>query len=191
MPDVGLSFSPTQAPNQYGQGQGGRSGPSNPVMDAIKILSFRVPQILGPGSPVAPGLLAGQGGATPGLGGNDAALIQQWLQRFFGQGLNQGNQVAPPDTPAPQGSGFGGFDSGPTPAPQAPQAPSEPGRVAIQFPARPVDRNPAEDVSPVTNGPQAPTWGDIGGAQRSFGPAAPIPRGGGFGGFLMPDIPQF
>src|SRR4051812_38019256 len=108
MPDVGLSFSPTQAPGQYGQ-QGTRSGPSNPVMDAIKILSFRVPQILGPGSPVAPGMLAGQGGATPGLGGNDAALIQQWLQRFFGQGLNQAGSVAPPEAPAPQGSqGFQG-----------------------------------------------------------------------------------
>lgn len=95
MPDVGLSFSPTSAPGQYGGAQSGRPGGGvSPVMDAIKILSFRVPQVLGQNAPVAPSLLAGGaagGGATPM--GSNAALVDQFMQRFFGAGLAQNRDL--------------------------------------------------------------------------------------------------
>lgn len=91
--EIGQSFSPTSgnANNPYGNRTGVGASNASPVMDAIKILSFRVPQVLGPNAPVAQSLIAGPGGATPM--GSNAALTDQFFQRFFG---GAGGQV-PPD----------------------------------------------------------------------------------------------
>src|SRR5690348_4052045 len=104
MANVGLSFSPTQSNGPNANGQDGR-GTASPVMDAIKILSFRVPQILGPNAPVAPGLLGGPGGAGPS-GFDNSAMVLQFLQRFFGGGT-AGNVGA---------AALGGGINGPAPA---------------------------------------------------------------------------
>jgi hypothetical protein len=142
--DIGQSFSPTQAPQGYGQnGQPGR-GPAAPVMDAIKILSFRVPQILGVGSPVAPGLLSGAGG-NPGSGLNNSALVNQWLQRFFGQGLGVAGPMptpSPQDLSAPMGNGspFGAPSAG---GPSSVPSPSSPGSAASSPIAAPPAPSPA------------------------------------------------
>lgn len=131
MPDVGLSFSPTSAPSQYGGAQGNRTGsPSSPVMDAIKILSFRVPQTLGQGAPIAQPFLAGTGGAGPS-GIDNSALVLQWLNRFFGGGLSQAGPTglgAPPSS-APSGPFGGDLGAG------APVPPSDGGHPAFTFPA--------------------------------------------------------
>jgi hypothetical protein len=88
MPNIGLNFSPTQGGNtQNGQNgqRSGMSGAANPVMDAIKILSFRVPQTLGANAPVAQPLIGGAGG-NAGSGLDNSAMVMNWLNRFFGPG---------------------------------------------------------------------------------------------------------
>jgi hypothetical protein len=132
MPPVGLSFAPTQ-PATTSQG---RPTPAAPIMDAIKILSLRVPQGAMGNAPVAPGLLAGAGGAQPS-GLSQAALIQQWLQRFFGSGL--------------PGQGQPG---GTMPPPGLPTPPSSPGRPSVQLPQTPIPRPP--EPPPEPSGPMVP-----------------------------------
>jgi hypothetical protein len=123
MPNIGLNFSPTQGGNQYGQ-NGQRSGAgSNPVMDAIKILSFRVPTTLGAGSPVAPGLLSGASGFAAGGGGGAASAnpaLDAFLRRFFGQGINMFNGQLPGGFSG-VGAGVTGGMSGGSQAPGMPQ----------------------------------------------------------------------
>jgi hypothetical protein len=189
MPNVGLSFSPTSGQQQMSGQNGtrmGQQGASSPVMDAIKILSFRVPQTLGAGAPVAPGLLSGAGGAG-GIGGDNGALLQQWLQRFFGQGLNQAGAVSPPDAMSGMGASnpfSGSADPGSDLAAGSSLPGAMSGRPAFQFPQAPVDRS--GQGSPIPTNPdwpgpqggwnlQAPTWGEMGGAQRSLGPPAYTP----------------
>jgi hypothetical protein len=137
-------------------------------MDAIKILSFRVPQTSGAG------LACGAGPARRcwgrhALGGDDGALLQQWLQRFFGQGLNQAG--APP-------MGMPNFGAGPSMAQPGLDGGAQ-GRTTVQF------------VTPPPPSPEPPTWGDIGGAQRSMGPPAYTPSLGPMGGgFNTPSTPE-
>ena len=64
--EIGISFAPT------GQGAAGAQverSATSPVADAIKVLSLRIPRVVGPGG-IAPGALmngmgAGSAGSTP------------------------------------------------------------------------------------------------------------------------------
>src|SRR5262245_34915792 len=132
MADIGLSFAPTQGNN----GSMNRQPAQSPVMDAIRILSFRIPQTLGASAPIDPSLLAGQGGQGPS-GINTAALIQAWLQRFFGAnsaGALRGAAPAGPSTPSTPSVVYGITPSAPpSPVIQLPPPP-------VSYPSPPPPR---------------------------------------------------
>ncbi len=77
----GLSFSPTGGQMDQPQ-QGGQNARTNPVQDAIKLLSFRLPTNVGQSAIGAQSVLGGQNAAFGSQLG--AATAQQWLQRLFG-----------------------------------------------------------------------------------------------------------
>ena len=81
----GVSFSPLdKGPNQ--------SQETAPVQDAIKIMSFRMPSVVGAGAPAPQGLL---GGPTAQGGFLQSGLMQALLKRLFqGQGLQMPPQEA-------------------------------------------------------------------------------------------------
>lgn len=97
----GLSFSPfNQSPMRS------NSQATAPVQDAIKILSFRMPSVVGSSAP-APGALLG--GPTPQGSGMDGGLAQELLKRLL-----QGQGTAPvPGMPTP------GVPGGPSAAPMS------------------------------------------------------------------------
>jgi hypothetical protein len=101
----GVSFLPGSQDPQNGNGEGmaGRSGPTrNPVQEAVKILSLRLPKFYGSQSLAPAPLLSSPGGmGQPGAKGNVTA---QALSQLAG---------LPPSMPMPT-----------MPAPQIPQAPS-------------------------------------------------------------------
>ena len=84
---TGLSFSPF---NQNTD-QNYRQGSVSPVQDAIKILSLRMPTMVGPHAPS--GVLAG----GPTRGGMDAnnAMMANWLRMLFSGQLGAGGPGGP------------------------------------------------------------------------------------------------
>src|SRR3954468_22422387 len=103
--NFGLSFAPLgqSASGASGSpaGPGGTGGSVNPLQDAIRVLSLRIPRTVG-ASPIAPApLLNAVGSAgvsqpqgTPMQPGMD---LETLLRRLFGMGT----QAAPPTTAAP------------------------------------------------------------------------------------------
>ena len=118
MDTFGDTFAPTNQ-DRMKPGQGGASGETggsvNPIQEAIKTLSYRVPRQTG-GQGLAPAaLLSGPGSAgvptspagMPG-GQNGVQLgLEQLLRMLFGGGLMGGG--------APAGGSFAGGASAPTP----------------------------------------------------------------------------
>lgn len=92
MPDIGLTFAPTSDPMTASHGQ---SNQSSPVQDAIRILSFRLPTVLGAGA-ITP---AQNMGPSYGLGDS---VIQNWLRQLM-LGAGGGGSVG-----SPYGDLFGG-----------------------------------------------------------------------------------
>ena len=94
--DIGTTVSPTnyQDPSQ---GQRPQGGPINPVQDAIRILSFRVPSVVGANSPIPQSLMGGPTALGPQLSNN---LMINWLRMLMGQGgpdiANGGGPMMPP-----------------------------------------------------------------------------------------------
>lgn len=79
MANIGLSFSPTQ----QNPAQPNASPAISPVQDAIRILSFRLPTVLGAGA-VTP--MQNLGGPNP-LGTHiGSSVIENWLKQLFGGG---------------------------------------------------------------------------------------------------------
>ena len=82
---LGLSFAPGQNDdtNRMGGGQA-----QTPVQEAIRILSLRLPRLLGAGAPTSPALMGGPGGmarGSAGLGGPPSnPIIEQLLRAIFG-----------------------------------------------------------------------------------------------------------
>lgn len=100
--DFGLSFVPGQASPQGGGPQGGAlgGGPvSPPVQQAIKMLSLRLPRVVGANA-MAPGALLN----APGAGGMN---LQQLLALMFGQ-HPQGPGMGSPMGGGMMGPGGGG-----------------------------------------------------------------------------------
>lgn len=94
--DAGLSFQPNAQPSQ--QNAGGDAGPTdrgaNPVQDAIRILSLRLPRVVGQ-APTSGALLNGPGmaGLGAGFAGNPAnfmALLQRFISGQGGPGTPAG-----------------------------------------------------------------------------------------------------
>ena len=102
--NVGQSFSPLNQPQ--GQGAQGNYRTTSPVQDAIKILSLRLPTLVGKQSPS--GVLSGVPNAAGG--GSDNALMQNWLRQLFA-GFSGGSGDRSPvggGGPAGDSSGSGG-----------------------------------------------------------------------------------
>lgn len=101
MDQPGLSFSPfNQRPGQAAPGVA-----QSPVQDAIKILSFRMPSVVGASAPAPSGLL---GGPTPQGAGVGGGLMQEFLKRLLiGQQATGGPSPAPsmPSMSSPMGLG--------------------------------------------------------------------------------------
>lgn len=135
MPDqtFGLSFVPgaPQGPTAQGPGQIGGPPPS-PVQTAIRMLSLRLPHVVGAQGLAPSGLLQGPGaqafgGQAGGLGG-----LEEFLRLLFGMGpgapgprvipgLQPGAHPTPPTTQPPQ-QAFG-LPPGPYPSPYPPGRP--------------------------------------------------------------------
>ncbi len=169
----GLSFSPTS--------QDTASKPFNaqtPTQDAIRLLSLRIPRVVGAGAPISGALLNAPGsagmpagmsiGSTPGT---PQLSLEDILRKLFGQMMGTGTQ---PPSAAPS---VPGVFNGPLPTPD------------IKGPAyTPPSGNfngalPTPDVRGPSAAPQAPTQGP------------PVPRitpGSGTGHMApaMPSAPQ-
>src|SRR5262245_35401605 len=82
MADVGLSFSPTNQP--YGTPTTGSQ--RSPSQDAIQILRFRLPSILG-ASAIAPRSLLGGPALQGSMMGGSGTAAEDFIRRLFGGGL--------------------------------------------------------------------------------------------------------
>jgi hypothetical protein len=96
MTPPGLSFSPTQ--QSLGPGPDQQKGSGNPVQDAIKLLSFKLPTNVGQNA-IAPNALIA-GGPTALGGQSGSALIQNFLQSLL-----SGHQLAGLGAAGPTGAG--------------------------------------------------------------------------------------
>lgn len=152
----GVSFDPAQQPQpgQYGGRQSGPNASNAPqgVQEAIKILSLRLPRVVGP-SAVSPLSLL----SSPGSGGAPIdSVVNKIIQKYFPQAPQSAPQspMAPPEKPpAPMSSGQPpvlGSDPGTTSGTMPPsspyQAPSE--AQAPQSPFPDLRRQPEIEQSP-------------------------------------------
>lgn len=108
MAGPGVSFSPLNANGPQGQAAGGNA---SPLQDAIKILSFRMPTVVGAatGSPLA--------------GNLGDSVADNWLMNLFQGLLPEGNSPMPSTPGAPAAQPPFGFPSAPPSGPGAPGAP--------------------------------------------------------------------
>jgi hypothetical protein len=117
---IGQSFAPLGDPNDLtAQGQNG--GSVNPVQEAIKTLSLRMPRTLGAGAPVSRELLTGLGGAS--MNNPLSAILLQLLKQA---GMGQPAGAPPMSAPSSMGGGGPMAPMGAPSMPGAPQAPSGP-----------------------------------------------------------------
>jgi hypothetical protein len=171
--NAGISFAPfSQSPPSAGASP----TTANPVQDAIKLLSFRLPRNVG-ASPVAPGaIMGGPTALGPQLGNS---IAEQWLKALF-----QGQPLPSLGGPSDQGGMPGGMppNAGGSPFDMAaaqglPSILSQgrPSSVPVNVTTTPPeDRRPLETPTP----PSAPTdtyggWlsneRGLGGGPRGFG----------------------
>lgn len=101
--EFGLSFSPLNPPPGQAGGPNGYQpggGSGSPIQDAVRILSLRIPRVVGASALGPSPLLNGPGGAGFGGGGSLEAL----LMRIFGRRPGSGPVAA---MPMPSDSPFG------------------------------------------------------------------------------------
>lgn len=100
MADIGLSFSPTAAQTVQGPyagtNKGGGVGSVSPVQDAIRILSFRLPSVLGALAPTA-----AQNLGQTALGGQIGGALQQNYLNYALSGLTPQSFSGPNPNPPP------------------------------------------------------------------------------------------
>lgn len=154
---LGVSFSPLDQGKASGQDQ-----PVNPVQEAIKLLSFRMPTVVGAGAPSPLALMGGPNGGGTQLG---MSAADQWIRRFLMGQMGQQPGSAPvgpgqaPAGPAPNPNvGYtppgmprpapvtdppGAHVGVPTPAP--PRRAYDPPPPAYQAPPAPVTSPPFDD----------------------------------------------
>ena len=145
MNNLGISFSPLDS----GDSGNSKTGPTNPVQEAIKILSFRMPTVVGAGAPSPGALMGGPSGNGTQIG-NDIA--EQWIRRFLmGQGGQAGTSSAGQPGAPQQPSGPSGVSPLPNPnvtfgAPAAPRVPLPPTTNPSSPPPQTGAGNPFEDL---------------------------------------------
>lgn len=162
----GMTFSP-----------GSDKGPSaSPVQDAIRLLSFRMPSVVGQGAPSPPGVLAGTppppgGGGMPGQGmggppGTGAGPVNPILEQFL-RLLMQGGMGA---------QGAGGAGMGWAPPPSVGYTPPVDHAPGPSQPPAPVNQPGPVASAPGPSAPAANPWGDwmrqdrnLGGGPQRFG----------------------
>ena len=114
----GLSFQPGATATGQGQSR------ETPLQSAVKLLSLRLPTVVGARSPIPQALIGGSGMGPQGLGaygaGSLEALIAQLMQAANGGQGGQGPGPGPgaPNIPAPifkPGGGGGGTETEPPP----------------------------------------------------------------------------
>lgn len=136
---IGISFIPTaqnqaQGPNNL-RNEGGIGSGGTDLAQAYKILSLRLPTVVGAQSPVPQALLTSPGASALPNGMNpQAALFAALLKSMLGV-------QAPPPASSPSASPspsdiYGGMQSQSAPADQAPPPPADLGRLVprIQIP---------------------------------------------------------
>lgn len=162
----GMTFSPGSE----------RTQSASPVQDAIRLLSFRMPSVVGQGAPSPPGVLAGTppppgGGGMPGQGmgapGGSAPLnpiLEQFLKLLMSGGMGaQGAGGSPMGwSPAPTVGYTPPVEHAPGPSP-LPTPPNQSGPVASA-------------PGPMDTGSNTNPWGDwmrqernLGGGPQRFG----------------------
>lgn len=153
---IGVNFQPGTQDQQNGQQ---RSAPQN-VQEAIKVLSLRLPKVVGANAISPQALLSSQGGgANPRVD----SLVQSILQRMFPQAAPPSASMPqapapmiPPPTPqTPPPMGGGGLDANAippaslAPPPYAPTQPYEPPRMpTYEEPRRAERKDPSIDEAP-------------------------------------------
>jgi len=151
MANLGISFSP------FEDNKGPNADPRAPQVspqEAIRVLSLRVPRVVGAGSPIPGGLLNAPGGAAFGGGGGNGMGLEELLAMLFGQRRQGAVSPGLPIDQSPGGSLTGGTfppmvpGAGDRPAPQ-PTPPPAPKFTPVQPPGGP---EPMPWDSPVTPG---------------------------------------
>ena len=150
-PSLGLTFAPT-AQNPSAQGSQrpptGGGGSASPIQEAIRVLSLRLPQVIGAQAPTSAALLRSQpvtptvprGAGMPNLG------IEDLLRRLFGGMLN-----LPQSTPGapPSGGPIGPLSA---PANPFPYGAIDFGANVVQNPANAIGSAPTPRVEYGVNG---------------------------------------
>lgn len=167
---VGRTFGPTNGDPM--QGGGGGQGPSNPIADAIRILSLQVPQTVGANSPTGAGL------NTPSMMGGQMGngLLLQWLRSLLGSGGGQPGGDMP---------GGGGMPGGGMPGGGGRFQHALPGAMTPAFnfvhggqggqPGQPGQQLPQPPAPPVANGPMPQGGGNGVNWAQGFQGANPNP----------------
>ena len=172
---TGVSFRPGDPQQQqYGQSNGQSS---NPVQEAIKVLSLRLPKVVGARATAPTPLLTSQGSA----GNRVDSVVNQVLARIFGQGAAP---VAAPMIPTKMPGERAPSDepvSGTMPI-EAPPAKSP--LVDFQRPTPPLGPGVRADKTPsfVFKDDRWPDLGEIGALTP---PVTPEPQN-----YFMPELPQ-
>ena len=124
MPDpIGITFMPSADNAALGPEQGGLNGPGQDLSQAFKILSLRLPRVLGAGAISAPRLLNSPGAAGVSGLNPHAAVFEALLRALVGGGAPSG--FGGPD--APFAASPPGYPPGPGPsAPPLARPPGEP-----------------------------------------------------------------
>lgn len=105
--NFGLSFAPMGGNRQIpGSAAGGSqpAGPVNPIQDAIRVLSLKIPKVVGAAAPAPQALLNSPGMAGAGPTGGLPSNLQAMLSSFFQPPINrpgpvQSSPFQPGDTP--------------------------------------------------------------------------------------------
>jgi hypothetical protein len=129
MADVGYSFAPGTNGNQGSNAQ--RSAPNASTQDAIQMLRFRLPSLVGANSPAPPQFMQGPTaqGAQMGMGGS---MAEQFLRALFG-GMGAFNPGMNPMQGGGLGGGLGASFGGPSGAQSGGQDQSQGLPVSWQF----------------------------------------------------------
>lgn len=187
---IGVSFQPGSQEFGQQQSNGGGRPQGQGLQEAIRVLSLRLPKVLGAQPAASMPLLTAQGG-----GGNPRvdSIVQQVLARIMPQG--QPMQTAAPSVPPMSGPSFSGSAS----PHQQQQAPSLPNPWAGGTTPRVTVDNPlgfGDFVTGEDGRPMGPTPGLIGQLPPNFQFPEPTPQpapdwgrigsllggGGGYGG---------
>lgn len=165
---IGISFIPSAQNQANGpanlRNEGGIGAASTDLADAYKILSLRLPTVVGAQAPVAPSLLTSQGSQGLANGMNpSAALFAALIKSMLGvssasspMGGSVGDQFGGSPT---GGAPNGGSPMGGSPGPDS--SAINPGRLVPKIQLGTPDSAPVRDTSPDPYYSPAPEYGGV------------------------------